>query len=399
MQALLEKIEANAAARLPLPPGRMPAEELARYKAFLKVETHRVKLLHRSGGSGREVCQARAAILDVLLRYLWDAAKGALSAQAQKEFPPLALVALGGYGRAELNPQSDIDFMFLHSGQVVAATKAHPYLSRLTDGVLYPLWDIGIKFGHAVRTVADCVQAANSASDPKSMETKTSLIESRLIAGDPKLFEKFQKSVLAKCVEGYEEDYIAARIEDQNARRTKFGNSATMQEPNIKNGCGGLRDFQNLHWMAYFKYRTRTLADMEKKGFINAAERKQLETAYDFLLWVRNELHYQVNRPVDVLSKSLQPVVAHALGYSERSPSKRLEHFMRDFYTHTRNIYLITRTLEERLALLPAPPRLAAIRKLIRNPLKKTPPPQIVDGFKVADGQIHAANARVFQEQ
>src|ERR1043165_6458201 len=116
MQALLEKIEANAAARLPLPAGRMPAQELARYKAFLKVETHRLKLLHRSGGSGREVCQARAAILDVLLRYLWQAAKGALSTQAQKEFPPLALVALGGFGRAELNPHSDIDFMFLHDG-------------------------------------------------------------------------------------------------------------------------------------------------------------------------------------------------------------------------------------------------------------------------------------------
>src|SRR5262249_12207954 len=123
MQALQEKIEANAAARLPLPPGRMPAQELARYKAFLKVETHRVKLLHRSRADGLEVCRARAVILDVLLRYLWDAAKANLSPQGQKEFPPLALIAIGGYGRAELNPQSDIDFMFLHDGQVVAGSR------------------------------------------------------------------------------------------------------------------------------------------------------------------------------------------------------------------------------------------------------------------------------------
>src|SRR5579884_1047798 len=102
--------EADAATRLTLPAGKMPTQELARFKAFLKVETHRVKLLHRSGGSGREVCRARAAILDVLLRYLWNAAKASLSEQAQKEFPPLALVAIGGYGRAELNPYSDIDF-------------------------------------------------------------------------------------------------------------------------------------------------------------------------------------------------------------------------------------------------------------------------------------------------
>src|SRR5436853_5350256 len=159
MQNLLEKIEANAAARLPLPPGRMPAQELARYKAFLKVETHRLKLLHRSGGGGREVCQARAAILDVLLRYLWDAAKASLSPQAQKEFPPLALVAIGGYGRAELNPHSDIDFMFLHDGQI-AANKPLPHLSKLIDGVLYPLWDVGLKVGHAVRSIDDCIKVA-----------------------------------------------------------------------------------------------------------------------------------------------------------------------------------------------------------------------------------------------
>src|SRR5205823_2666365 len=145
-----------------------------------------------------------------------------------------------------------------------------------------------------------------------------------------KLFEKLQKTVLAKCVAGREDEYIAARVQDQAARHNKFGNSATMQEPNIKNGCGGLRDFQNLHWIAFFKYRTRTLEEMEKKELITAAERKQLETAYDFLLSVRNELHYFTNRATDVLSKALQPPIAHNLGYAERSPSLRLERFMRD---------------------------------------------------------------------
>ena len=172
MQSLIEKIESNAAARLPLPPGRAPAQELARYKAFLKVETHRLKLLHRSGGGGREVCNGRAAILDVLLRYLWEAARSSLSPQAQKEFPPLALVAIGGYGRGELNPHSDIDFMFLHDGQVVAGNRPLPHLSKVIDGILYPLWDIGLKVGHSVRSIEDCVKVANS-----DMQSKTSLIE------------------------------------------------------------------------------------------------------------------------------------------------------------------------------------------------------------------------------
>ena len=204
MQALLEKIEADAAARLPLPPGCVPAQELQRYKAFLKVETHRLKLLHRAGGGGCEVCQGRAMILDVLLRYLWEAARGSLSAQAQAEFPPLALVAIGGYGRGELNPHSDVDFMFLHDGQVVAGNRALPHLSKIIDGILYPLWDIGLKVGHSVRSIDDCVKVANS-----DMQSKTSLIESRLITGDEALFKKFQKTLLAKCVAGYVDRYMA----------------------------------------------------------------------------------------------------------------------------------------------------------------------------------------------
>src|SRR5215831_5867910 len=203
MQALQEKIEANAAGRLQLPAGKMPSQELARYKGFLKVETHRLKLLHRSGGRGREICHARAAILDVLLRYLWNAAKNNLTPQAQKEFPPLALVAIGGYGRAELNPFSDIDFMFLHDGQVVAGSKPLPHLSKIIDGILYPLWDLGLKVGHSVRSIDDCVKVANS-----DMQSKTSLIESRLIAGSDALFKKFQKVLVAKCVQGYEDKYI-----------------------------------------------------------------------------------------------------------------------------------------------------------------------------------------------
>src|SRR5438477_14306 len=261
------------------------------------------------------------------------------------------------------------------------------------DGILYPLWDLGFKIGHSVRTIDESVQVAN-----KDMQAKTSLIESRLICGDEKLFAKFQKTIVAKCVQGHVDEYIAERLQDQGARHEKFGNSATMQEPNIKNGCGGLRDFQNLHWMAFFKYGTRTLQELEQREFIGASDRKQLEAAYDFLLSVRNELHYQVNRPVDILSKALQPTVAHFLGYADRSPGKRLEKFMRDLYTHSRNIYLITRSVEERLALLPRAQRLPSIRNLLRKPFTSEKE-QIVDGFKLLEGQIHASNNHVFRDQ
>lgn len=401
MRNLRDQFEASAATRLT---GHSPAEGLGRYQAFLKVESHRLKMRHRAGAGGREVCLGRALLVDVLIRQLWETAKAGLSPQAQKEFPSLALVAIGGYGRAELNPLSDLDIMFLHYGQVVVGSKPLPSLARLMDGILMPLWDLGFKVGHSVRTIAECVEAANSRSDPKSMESKTALLEARLVVGDEKLFEKLQKTVVAKCVNGFEDDYIAARMKDQSERRAKYGNSATMQEPNVKNGCGGLRDVQNLHWMAFFKYRVRTLAEMEQRQFISAAERKQLEAAYDFLLSVRNEMHYLAaspKHPSDALTKALQPTVATHLGYGDRSPSRRLEKFMRDLYNHMRNVFLITRMLEERLALLPKQQLLPDIRKLgrfIPAPFKKAPP-QAIDGFKFAGGQIHPASPRVFKDQ
>ena len=392
MQDLIRKIEAAAEARLTLPPNSTVADKLASYKSFLKVQTHRLKIEHRAGAGGRRICEGRAAILDALLRHLWDSARADLSPQAQKEFPPLALVAIGGYGRAELNPYSDIDFMFLHDGQV-AAGRPLPHLSKLIDGVLYPLWDIGLKVGHAVRSIEDCVQVANS-----DMQSKTSVIEARLITGDEKLFLKFQKAIVSKCVIGFEEKYIAARLEDQATRRAKYGDSACMQEPNLKNGCGGLRDFQNLLWMTFFKYRTRSLLDLQEREFVSAAERKQLEAAYDFILRTRTELHYTVNRALDVLGKNLQPAVASNLGYGDRSPSKRIEKFMRVLYTHTRNIYIITRTLEQRMAfLLPEQKsRLARLRSLLRRRRRK--PPEPVDGFLFIDGEIRAASNRIFRD-
>ncbi len=394
MQDLLEKIEGEARERLGLPAGREVAQELPRFRAFLKRAAHRLKLAHQNGQSGLAVCQARAATLDCVVRALWDATWNALPEAQRAARPPLALVALGGYGRGELNPWSDVDLLFLHAGLVRAQSQPAPVLERLLNGVWLTLFDLGLKPGHAVRTIRECVAATNDPGDHRRIETRTSLIEARLISGDEKLFAKFQQTVLAKCVQGYENQYIAARLADQAERRAKYGNSPFMQEPNLKNGCGGLRDYQNLIWMAYFKYRTRSLADLQAHGLVMPRERRQLETAYDFLLRVRTQLHYLANRATDELTKNLQPAVALALGYAERSPSRRIERFMRDVYSHTRNIFLITRTLEQRLAFLPPPAARLSLRRWLPRPAAAEP----VDGFRFLNGEIHAAHPRIFRD-
>ena len=398
VQDLLKKIQTDAEVRLTLPPGRTPDQERARFRTFLKLATHRLKLAHRNGGGGLVICQARSAILDHIIRAYWDAAVNALSPRSRAEFPSIAVVALGGYGRSELNPHSDIDLMFLHEGQVAAHSKPLPVLEKIINGVWLPLYDLGLKPNNSVRNVAECIAAANDKSDARSMETKTSFIEARLIVGEEKLFARFQKGVVGKCVSGHEEKYIQLRLEDQASRRAKFGNSACMQEPNIKNGCGGLRDFQNLLWMAFFKYRTRSLADLCQHGLANLKERALLEEAYDYLLRVRTELHYHVSRPQDALTKNLQPAVAHALGHGDRSPSRRIEKFMRQVYTHMRNIFLITRTLEQRMALVPQPQARLSLRKLLpkARPAVLNEP---LDGLKFISGQIHAESKYIFRDQ
>lgn len=396
MPSLADKIEASAVKRLTLPAGRVPARELPRFKQFLKVETARLKMLHRAGGGGREVCRARAVVLDALHRHILEALVNALDDSARASLPRYALIAIGGYGRGELNPHSDIDILLLHTGDTAAAARGrvHPFIKLLTepDGLLYTLFDLGLKVGYSVRTLDDCVTAAN-----ENIQSKTSLIEARLLCGDENLFHEMQAIVLARCVRGHEEPYIAERLADQETRRQKFGNTALMQEPNIKNGCGGLRDYQNLLWMAFFtKDRPRNLADLQAKEFISDAERRQLDAAYDFLLRARNELHYHTNRAGDVLTKSVQPSVAHSLGYTDRSPSKRLEEFMRDYYLHARNIDFITRTVERRLALLPKPARVPFLAKFL--PGRRKQPDPVVDGFRVVEGELLHLTPRVFRE-
>src|SRR5215469_12507911 len=176
MATLLERIQANAGAKLVLPPKASPRTELARYKNFLKVETHRLKILHRAGGGGREICRARSMVIDLVLRHIVEGTKNASPLLADKPWPVLSLVAIGGYGRAELNPHSDIDTMFLHESAMGSQGKASPALAELIDGLLYTLWDLGFKVGHSVRSINDCVSVANT-----DMQSKTSLIESRLL--------------------------------------------------------------------------------------------------------------------------------------------------------------------------------------------------------------------------
>jgi [protein-PII] uridylyltransferase len=383
----LEKVLRHAEERLVLKSGTRPAEILNLYKKFLKVEEHRLRMLHRAGGGGREIAQGRAQVMDVVLRHVFQAAdENYRQTHPEAAGISVSLVAIGGYGRGELSPYSDIDIMFLHDASA-RTTAHHPYLQEMVEQVLYMLWDVGLKVGHSTRSVAEAVAQAN-----QDMQSKTSMIESRRLIGSEKIYESFQLALVKGCVKGHEDEYIAARMEDQRARHEKYGDTVYLQEPNVKAGCGGLRDFQNLIWMAFFKYGCRKLSELRQRGFVEPTEQRQLDAAYDFILRVRNAMHYITNRSCDVIGLGLQPQIATEFGYRHRDLLRRTEAFMRDYYTHSRNIFLLTNALADRMALKPA--KSSRFSSLLRRSRKT----EEIDGFLLRDGLISAATPSIFKQ-
>ena len=277
--------------------------------------------------------------------------------------------------------------MLFRSGR--ARGGEHPYVKSVVESVLYMLWDVGLKVGHSTRSISEATAQAN-----QDMQSKTSLIESRLLLGPATLYDQFREALVKQCVRGHEDEYIAARMKDQEERHEKFGDSVFLQEPNVKNGCGGLRDFQNLIWMAFFKYDALTLAALRKQGFLEPSEQRALEDAYEFILRVRNSMHYLTGRACDVIALGIQPKIADDLGYRHQDLLRRTEAFMRDYYMHARNIFLLTNALAERMALRPS--KLSRLTALLPGRAKKEEP---VDGFLFRDGLVSAADPGIFKAE
>jgi len=358
------------------------------YQKFLKIENHRLRLRHQAGGGGREVCASRASLIDVLLRHIFAAAAAAAQERTQAKIIPVSLVALGGYGRGELNPASDVDLMFLHphTGRVVPEP-----IAQTVEQVLYFLWDIGFKVGHSTRSVKEAVAQANS-----EMLTKTAMLEARHLTGDIELYRRFRAQFRSHCVQGHVKKYIAARMEDQTRRHAKFGNNIYLQEPDVKRGCGGLRDYQNLLWITFFKEGALTTTHLVGKDWLSPGDRLRIDRAYDFLLRVRTQLHYTNERGTDVLHLSLQSEIARKLGYHQKTPIARSESFMKDYYEHTRNIFRITERLTERFATGTATtPRRLFFPLLPRQQAQE----EHFENFFSRSGHLHVSDSQLFARE
>ena len=377
-----EKVLARAEDQLAHAGKQRPTEVLPTYKKFLKLEEHRLRLKHQAGGGGREICARRGELVDVILRHVFAAAANSLG----EATTPLALIALGGYGRGELNPFSDVDVMLLHGN---GAGKISPYIAEMAEQILYLLWDIGFKVGHSTRSIKQALDQANS-----DMLTKTAMLESRFLAGDHILAHEFRDQFRAKCVAGHEREYVELRMRDQASRHTKFGDSVYMQEPNLKGGCGGLRDYQNLLWMSYFKEGALTTTHLVGEDWLSESDQRRIEAAYDFLLRLRTDLHYLSGRAADVLYLAQQPEIAKRLGYSDQEGQRASEALMRDYYNHTRDIFRVTERITEQFATGYATNRTRSLFSFL--PLRRGGQTRL-GSFFIRQGQLHTERRDLFK--
>lgn len=250
---------------------------LGAMRKFMGIETKRLHLRHRFGIDGPRIVAARSLIVDRLIQHLARTAvleKGESLAKAES----LAIVALGGYGRSELAPYSDIDILFLYPGKAEGAVVA-----KLSEALLYLLWDVGFTVGHSVRSLAECV--AMALEDPIS---RHSLIDARLLWGDAALFQSLRERLNREVLEKHRQAYLKQLMEDREERYAKFGGVVCLQEPNLKESAGGLRDLHSLLWAGRIAEGLDGMAGLVEAGIVPEREARAIQSAYDFLLRTRN---------------------------------------------------------------------------------------------------------------
>jgi len=334
------------------------------------LETARTVLFerHLGGAGGLEIVRALTAAVDDLMRALFTWADAEHGHRFSRLNQRLAIVARGGYGRRELNPYSDIDLLFLHD------YKPGPYTEIVTEIILHALWDAGLAVGYSVRNAAECVKMA--AADLKE---KTAILDARYLAGDETLNSQLEKLLVSDVLNRDQRGFFNAKLAESRKRHKQYGESIYLLEPQLKEGEGGLRDLHTAMWLAKFKYRIHSLEELVQKAVITEAELAEVALAHDFLLRVRNSLHFLSRRHTDQLTFEFQEQIAPMLGFTASDGAGASANLMRAYYQQASTILrfsegLIARVTEE----------MAPARFLRRNTSRQIRPGVLIQGNVLA---------------
>src|SRR5258707_1085621 len=309
-------------------------------RRFLKIEDQRLKMAHYRGTPGCETAATRSFVLDIAVEHAFRHAAQTIQSNGivNGTQPGCALLAIGGYGSAELAPYSDLDLLFLYSGQRLSQMR--PVLT----GLLRLLWDAGLAVGHSFRTVGDCI--TTSLDDP---HLRTALVNNRLLAGNKGLHNSLQEA-LEKDRRRRVNSFLSAIRRERDARHARFGAAVCLQEPNIKETAGGLRDFHTALWLVHARHGYKTLDEMRGRNLVSESEARKVLRAYDFLWRLRHSAHFLMRRKTERLSLEIQPILAEQFAYKPGAHLLVSEKLMRDYYRHARELLSFSEAVEARVA-------------------------------------------------
>jgi [protein-PII] uridylyltransferase len=358
-------------------------------KADFAAQRKYIAEVHRSGASGHTVVRLQSAAMDRIVVTLWE--RAVASASSLRSPSAVSLLALGGYGRRDLAPFSDVDLLVLHGDREPDA-----FVKEASERFLYSLWDLKLEVGYGVRDLRACDQLAS-----EDHTARTALLDLRHLAGDRALFRELEREELHGLSQAKVDKFLADKLEEMRSRRDRFGDSLYLLEPNVKESEGGLRDLQSALWLARVRFKVAGLTELLSRALLPERDIREMRRARDFLWRVRNEMHYVSGRKWDQLTFDVQPQVAAALGYRDGERGTGVEAFMRHYYLAAKSVLvacdaIVDRCLEPQNAMgwRMVPPPAATIGAERPVPVLRGQPTRGADRF-LPGGELKVFRGRL----
>ncbi|MET1754254.1 [protein-PII] uridylyltransferase [Novosphingobium sp. RD2P27] len=332
--------------------------------------------------AGHALAEAQAFLVDQILRIVHDhVVTDVYPASNRSKGERLTIAAVGGYGRGEMAPHSDVDIAFLTPIRCTA------WCEQVIEAMLYFLWDLGLKVGQSSRSLDEMVRMCKS-----DLTIRTAMLEARYVWGDQDLFEEARQRFWKDVVSGTERQFVAEKLAERDSRHKRMGDSRYVVEPNVKEGKGSLRDLHTLYWIGKYIHKVRSPAELVNVGLLTPKEYRAFRRAENFFWAVRCHLHTITRRTEDRLTFDLQREVAARMNYADRPGKSAVERFMQYFFLQAKVVGNLTGVflaqLDEQVAQRPVRGLLATFRAKART----------VKGYKVFGGRIHAPSEKWFAE-
>ncbi|MCZ8375436.1 MAG: [protein-PII] uridylyltransferase [Beijerinckiaceae bacterium] len=386
-----EEFLRHAAGSLTEPmPVDLPGEQargvfVQRAKAFLaKARIEAEAVLGREGGFA--CARILSTAQDMVIEALFDLARERLyRAHNPTSGEKIAVVAVGGYGRGTLAPGSDTDILFL-------LPVSTPWGESIAEAMLYALWDIGLKVGHATRTIEECIRVGR-----EDLTVRTALLESRLVVGDRTVFEDFQLRFDRQVVQGRTTEFVQAKLAERDERILRAGQSRYLVEPNVKEGKGGFRDLQTLYWIVKYAYRIKDPRELVRVGVFTARELGLFRRCEEFLWRVRCHMHFATGRAEERLTFDVQRVIAERMGYRDRGPSSAVERFMKHYFLIAKEVGDLSAIVSAALEARDEKPK-ALLSRVVGRLRGRARPLSGTRSFVLENNRISTSGPDVFRE-